>query len=912
MAVGPVDIEFVLRGDVDAQLRRVSQTVAGESKALQDQVAKFGEAFGESFDKSSDSIAGMQEKLRALKAIYAELSEEGRNSEFGRILTEQIGGLENSIKRAEGQNRSFMDSIKGLPGPVGAAASEMEMMTKAALRFIATPIGAVIAAIVVALKALTTWFKSSEEGENALARTSAIFKQVLESLLDPVEKVGEWLFKAFTKPKEALGDLVEFMKGQVINRLDAIGDAARGIMKIFQGEWKSGLTDIKNASTQFVTGIEDAGPKLTNWMTDAVGKTKARVDLTRQLNQWEAKNRDFALERAKAETKISELRFKATDTDTPASERLSYMKQAASEVNALYNKEISLAQEKYDISKGLADLDDKTKADKQELINQEANIIRLQGQRADELRSLSRQTNTLAKQSAEADITGVEKLAAELEQLNKQILDAGDAERKQMADRIIQLQKELQLRMDVAEAAILAARNTAVPDKIEPLDFDVDKIFPSKIKEIEKVGLELDKLGKKIKENFKKARELGELDPETVKKYAAYVNDALYGVAEITNQYREQLGLTEDQVEALNHAIDFASGIADIASGNYVSGAVKIIGGLISTLGGITEKMSVHFEDLREEIDRTVTSINTAQESLSNLGSNNASLSLARLEKELKKLKKEAESLNYATRNVGYGQLFEMDLINILQGYVNNYKLIKGEIEELTKKLISGNLNNDQRESIEALLESYNAVAGKIDDITSQLTGTTFTQLSDSLAEAFLSGIEGAEAWGDSVDNVIKRIMVSTLSAKYLTAPVQEAMDQLMKNSADGLEPWEAAMFKSTIQQLSESVAPAFAAAREALKTIGIDMGASTTDTKGLTGTITGITEETGGMIAGNLMGIRFDLKEVTRQMLQASADMRQALAYQAEIATNTRHNARLVNIQEQLELMNITLRDKL
>lgn len=165
MAVGPVDIEFVLRGDVDAQLRRVSQTVAGESKALQDQVAKFGEAFRESFDKSSDSIAGMQEKLRALKAIYAELSEEGRNSEFGRILTEQIVGLENSIKRAEGQNRSFMDSIKGLPGPVGAAASEMEMMTKAALRFIATPIGAVIAAIVVALKALTTWFKSSEEGE---------------------------------------------------------------------------------------------------------------------------------------------------------------------------------------------------------------------------------------------------------------------------------------------------------------------------------------------------------------------------------------------------------------------------------------------------------------------------------------------------------------------------------------------------------------------------------------------------------------------------------------------------------------------------------------------------------------------------------------------------------------------------
>ena len=253
------------------------------------------------------------------------------------------------------------------------------MMTKAALRFIATPIGAVITAIVLALKALTTWFKSSEEGENALAEATAVFKQVMESLLNPVEKVGEWLWEAFTKPKEALNDLVDFMKGQVINRLEAIGNAARGIMKIFKGEWREGLRDIGDASIQFVTGIDDAAPKMRGYFTDTVGDVNKRVELTRQANLLEAKARDFVLERSKMEAKISELRFKATDQDLPASERLSAMKQAANEVNALYNKEISLAQEKLDIAKGLANLDDKTKQDKTELANLEANVIRLQG-----------------------------------------------------------------------------------------------------------------------------------------------------------------------------------------------------------------------------------------------------------------------------------------------------------------------------------------------------------------------------------------------------------------------------------------------------------------------------------------------------------------------------------------------------
>lgn len=912
MSVGPVDIEFVLKGDVDAQLKRVSQTVAGESKALQDQVATFGEKFGESFDKAATSIAGMQERLAQLKKIYSELSEEGRSSEFGKVLTDQIGALEGSIKKAEGQNRSFMDSITALPGPLGSAASEMQMMTKAALRFIATPIGAVIAAIVVALKALTTWFKSSEEGENALAEASAVFKQVLESLLNPVEKVGEWLWKAFTKPKEALNDLVDFMKGQVINRLEAIGDAGRAIMRIFTGEFKAGFADLRNAGAQFTTGIEDAGPKIAGFFTDAVTATKQRVELTKQANLLEAKVRDFALERAKAEATISEMRFKATDQDRPASERLGYMKQAANEVNALYNKEISLAQEKLNISRGIAALDDKTKQDKTELINLEANVIRLQGQRADELRSLSRQTNTLAKQSAETDISGIEKLQAELEQLNKSILDAGADEQKVMAERIVKLEKELELRLRIAQIAILQARNTDVPEKVVPIDPDYNRIFDTSVK---KTGLELDKLKGKINENKKAAEALiklvGAEKAEKIQGFIGTTNEVLGVVQNITQEYAKQLGLTEEQAKNADNILQGISGAGDILMGNYIQGAAKIIDSFLSTFLKADQTMQEHFENLQQNIEKTLNSIQIVGQTLSNLGDSGVTRAISVIESQLKTVGKEAQALNKELTNKTYGPRrdFNTSVYKDIQKQIVD---IEKEITALTDKLLRGQLSDAQRKSIEAVLTSYNQLLEGLDNITQEIIGTTVQSLSEGIAEAFLSGEDAAEAWGQKVNDIIKYIMVKELTADLLTDKIKGATDQLVKDTEGGLTKEEGIKFKETLAAITTEVGPAFEAAREALKAIGIDMGASTTDTKGLSGAISGITEETGSLIGGQLMGIRYDVKEIIRRMLINNEDMVRSLAYQAEIASNTRHNARLVNINEQLEKMNKTLEARL
>jgi hypothetical protein len=1212
MALQPVDIEFVLKGDVEAQLKRVSATVAGESEALKRQVAEYGKTFSSSYDKSATSIAAMSDKLAAMKRIYSELSEQGRKSEFGRILSGNINELSRGIERAEAQNRTFLQSIKAMPGPMGATVSSMEQMTRAAMRFIATPIGAVIAAIVVALKMLTTWFRSSEEGEHALATTTVYFKQILEGLKDPIEAVGKALYDAFTEPKKALEALVAFLKGQFTYRIEALQKFYDIAKRVQEGDWKA-LFDFPNAFMQLNLGIEDPVKRTLQYAKGVNDRANERVKIQGELNKLDVEERNWSIERERLQTKINELQLDSYDQEKSAAEQRKSLLQAAELYRKVGEKDVDIAKRKYDLTKRIADLDENTKKDNEELANLEIDMIRKQGEKANNVRSLQRRINTLGRQELKESISDIEVIQKQIEKLNKELLTAGEGEQKLIAARIMTLEKELSRRIDIAEEAKKAARaelyGTKVPEsitkeikvrtvteivprteldkaaaalveanrkriaeiaaeidalnkksatagagqqaqidkriaslqselkwhqditaeiagikpvpdpfanieklnlkaiedislqiaklqeeaagldksqtgeidrKIEKLEGELarrrqltgeiekarkeqDKIqlpggdegfgatasliaesqrriaeitaeietlskksanagagqqaqidkriaslqselkwhqdisaeiagikqVPSPFSMLEKLnlkvieqlseeirklqeeasrldgvqaeelekkiakleaeivkrkeltaeiekarkaqetvkmpeggekfsdnvkegGVELDKLKKKIKENEKLAAEMADaFNAEQVQQFAMAVNDVLWTVTEITNRYAEQLGLNEEQVNTINQFSDIISGMTDLAMGNYVDAAGKIIGSIISIFAVSKEEMNVHFEEMRVNIDGVISSLQKAQEAIVNIGSGNSVLSLARLEREMKLLRTEAEALNYATRNVSYGPTwFEMDFSNIFGEYVSQVQLIRDEIELLTKKLTSGNLNNAQRESIEAVLDSYNALISQIDSITQQMTGTTVRALSESLAEAFLNGIPAAEAWGEEVSNIIKRITVTEMSTRYLVEPIQKAIDTLMKGTADGLDTWEAAQFKATMDQLAQSVGPAFAAAREALQGIGIDITSQATDLSPVTGAISAITEESASLIGGQLMATRNDLKVIVQQALAQAEKMDLNLAYLSEIAKNTRYNERLVSIDEQLKQVNVNLKN--
>ena len=304
------------------------------------------------------SIEAKREALDRLEKAYRKLSEVDRNGREGEQLLSEIKGLKSELSSlddaysaATGGGKNFVSTITALPGPIGKTASAIKSMTKAALAFIATPLGVVLAAIAAALAAVTSWFRRTEEGQNALAVASAAFSAILNSLLDVVDKVGEWLYKAFTNPKEALIELSDFIKGQFMNRLEAIGGMGAALVKIFSGDLKEGFADYGKSLFDFTTGVKDASQQVANFYDNVNDRVKQSTALAERRNALDVTERNALKEKAELQLRLNELRNKAYDMSVPEKERVKYLKEALALSDRINDKDIAIAKEKYEIQK---------------------------------------------------------------------------------------------------------------------------------------------------------------------------------------------------------------------------------------------------------------------------------------------------------------------------------------------------------------------------------------------------------------------------------------------------------------------------------------------------------------------------------------------------------------------------------
>nr|DAN18486.1 MAG TPA: RecF/RecN/SMC N terminal domain [Bacteriophage sp.] len=370
--------------DVDADVKRLSLSYAnlGKFNTNSDQVLSELIASKKALDEEKATLFGLQQEQAKAKLSVKNLKDEY-----------------SSFKQTSGDvvisNGKLFDAIQSIPGPVGQAASSIKGLTKASLAFIATPLGAILATISVALMTVTSWFRRTEEGQNALNVASAYFKQTLNSILDVVDDVGEWLWKAFTKPKEALKDLVDFLEGQVMNRMKAFGKMGEAIWKIFSGDFSNGFADLGNAVAQGIYGIEDAGKKYVNFLQDMNVKAKKAMDIAERQNILDVKKREFLEERAKLEAKINELREKAYNPNNADEERLAAIKEVIRLTDELYNKEIALATEERDIIRETNKLSHSNKGEKGEEAQANAELSKLEAQRATAQRILLEQVKML-------------------------------------------------------------------------------------------------------------------------------------------------------------------------------------------------------------------------------------------------------------------------------------------------------------------------------------------------------------------------------------------------------------------------------------------------------------------------------------------------------------------------------------
>lgn len=315
-------------------------------------------------------------------------------------LGDSFGNASDILVRLLGGTENYNKIISGLPGPLRAAISGIQGMTTAAKAFIATPLGAIIAAIVVALQAMRAWLTSSAEGEMRLAETMGYLKGILNQLKEIVIDLGEWLVKAFDDPKKAIQDLGKTIKENVMNRIEAVGEISKAVGKIlkaaFTFDWeglKEATTEFMGSLVQFNTGFDkiDLAKKFLK-IGDAA-EENARI--ARERLELEVEESKWNVRRAELEKLMNDANAKMYNTSLGAAER----KKALDEYKK-YNKEIEdteleIIDRKINLQEREMALTTNSIEDENKLRELQAERYRIQGQASQRLASLQRRSNAI-------------------------------------------------------------------------------------------------------------------------------------------------------------------------------------------------------------------------------------------------------------------------------------------------------------------------------------------------------------------------------------------------------------------------------------------------------------------------------------------------------------------------------------
>lgn len=491
------------------------------------------------FNDLTESMDGVRQNIRLLTedtnncvAVLKAMKGESEDSADG---TEEFGdALGKSNKNLDKMLRSTKDltTVTGmLPRGIQGAVTALIRLTTAAKSFIATPVGAVITALVLALKSLKTWFNNTTEGQNKMAQASGALQGVLSVLNKYVMKLGEGLAKLFSDHK-SVKDFGELIKTYLLDRLEAFFKAFKALNQVFQdeeGNWGFYPEKLKEAGNYFVkalTGVsKETISDVTNELIEA-GKKGSQIGL-------DEKN----LERRRTEWTKQEAQIDAQIT------KLSALGNKESEIAALEAKknaqQLVFAREDLRIAKEKAALkgpDDVSMS--QEIAEKEAAVIQLEGQMtASNLRIKKAQDEQLLKQEAyiteweamQADFQN-RRLEAEEDSLYQQQLIIEANYKKTLAD------------IDKEQVALLKKKREAFGANAV-LSEDELKYFEN-LREVAAT------------ERDKSTREINlQIEEETREARNLFADELTKEIDDIDKYYEEKLRLAQDNEELIAQLI---------------------------------------------------------------------------------------------------------------------------------------------------------------------------------------------------------------------------------------------------------------------------------------------------------------------------------------------------------------------
>jgi len=274
------------------------------------------------------------------------------------------------------------------------ASSKALQILKVAL--ISTGIGALL----VALGSLVAFFKASEEGATALAKVLSPFKILFGNLKDLFIGFGKSLYDAFSDPKQAVSDLWEAIKTNIVNRITGLintfgflGKAIKSALDLdFEGVEENTIK-AGDAIIQIVTGVEDAWGKASKAVGEFIDETKKENEQNIQLQDSKLalikREREAKIELARLEVEIRDARLKAYDEENLTNEqRLKFAEQAQEGVKRQVALEDELAQKRFEHQQLENSFSTSSQDDLDKEVELQVNLINVQAEGAKKLTTI--------------------------------------------------------------------------------------------------------------------------------------------------------------------------------------------------------------------------------------------------------------------------------------------------------------------------------------------------------------------------------------------------------------------------------------------------------------------------------------------------------------------------------------------
>lgn len=338
-------------------------------------------------DAAAGSYNALSKEMSELKKQFKATNDESERQKIGEkivSINDKLKEMDESIgvySRNVGNYASaFTDGLKKIGEKFAALNNPMALAKKGVLAvngafkaLIANPIGAVITAIVVTVKALVAAFKSNEEASNKLKKAFSAFEPVINAV------------------KNALGYVVNI-----------IGDALIAISKLAEGVRSAGVK-----IAEFLNKIGLVSDETLKSIKDNIAAQKDALSESRKLTEeeiaLEQRKRDEMVKTAEKNAEISELKAKAAETDKYTDEeRNKFLKRAVQLEKEINEERLAIAKQEFDIAKRRAAQAPNSKEDNEKLAQAEANYYNVKREYTDKIKELNGQIASSSKSVSSA------------------------------------------------------------------------------------------------------------------------------------------------------------------------------------------------------------------------------------------------------------------------------------------------------------------------------------------------------------------------------------------------------------------------------------------------------------------------------------------------------------------------------